>query len=49
MEYVHQRGSFDDLPLADIVQDFARLYPGLMDPARLEGADFTAEVRQETQ
>ena len=52
MEYVHQRGSFDDLPLADIVQDFARLYPGLMDAAdaaQLATADFTAEVRQETQ
>ena len=49
MEYVHQRGSFDDLPQADLVRDFARLYPGLMDQAQLAGADFTAEVRQETQ
>ncbi len=49
MEYVHQRGSFDDLPLAAIVQDFARVYPGLMDEAQLAGADFAAEVRQETE
>lgn len=49
MEYVHQRGSFDDLPLTDIAADFARLYPGLMNQAQLAGADFTAEVRQETQ
>lgn len=27
MEYVNQRGSFDDLPLADIRADFARIYP----------------------
>ena len=49
MEYVHQRGSFDDLPLAALLADFARLYPGMADPAQLSGADFSAEVRQETQ
>lgn len=27
MEYVNQRGSFDDLPLDQIQADFARLYP----------------------
>lgn len=29
MEYVRQRGSFDDLPLEEILADFAELYPGL--------------------
>ena len=27
MEYVNQRGSFDDLPYEQIVADFAELYP----------------------
>jgi len=29
MEYVSQRGSFADLPLAEITQTFAEVYPGL--------------------
>ncbi|MBN9329786.1 MAG: transglutaminase [Comamonas sp. SCN 67-35] len=45
MEYVSQRGSFDDLPLAEIHADFERLYPGW---AGWQSADFQAEVRQET-
>ncbi|OJX30128.1 MAG: transglutaminase [Burkholderiales bacterium 68-12] len=49
MEYLHQRGAHDDLPLADIVQDFARVYgPGMMDPAAWQGASFQADVQQET-
>lgn len=45
MEYVNQRGSFDDLPLAELRADFERLYPGW---DGLRQADFQAEVRQET-
>ena len=49
MEYVHQRGTFDDLPLDAMVQDFARVYgPGLSDSAALQGASFQDDVRQET-
>lgn len=49
MEYVHERGSFDDLPLARIVADFDALYPGLGRPqAVLREADFLADVSRET-
>ena len=43
MEYVHPRGSFDDLPLASIVADFARVYPAW---GRLgaDDASFAADV-----
>jgi transglutaminase-like putative cysteine protease len=48
MEYVHQRGSFDDMPLADIVEDFARLYPRWIAPdGDMHKADFLAEVDRE--
>jgi len=47
MEYVHQRGSFDDMPLAQIVADFRRTYPVWLaaDPT---GADFMADVDRES-
>ncbi len=49
MEYVGQRGSFDDLPLAAIVQDFGRVYgPAMLNPAAWQGASFQADVQQET-
>lgn len=49
MEYVRQRGSFDDVPLAQIVADFKRHYPRLAGPdAALAGADFAADVERET-
>ncbi|MBL8288807.1 MAG: transglutaminase family protein [Rubrivivax sp.] len=60
MEYVHQRGTFDDVPLARIQADFAALYPGWGHvPADAAGgakpaaapadaADFDADVRAET-
>ncbi|MFZ4652304.1 MAG: transglutaminase-like domain-containing protein [Rubrivivax sp.] len=49
MEYVHERGSFDDLPLAQIVADFDALYPGLGQPqAGLREADFLDDVNRET-
>jgi transglutaminase-like putative cysteine protease len=34
MEYVHQRGSFDDLPLDEILADFAVRYPDAMTAGR---------------
>jgi transglutaminase-like putative cysteine protease len=47
MEYVNQRGSFDDVPLARIVADFAVTYPMWreLDPAQ---ASFDADVARET-
>jgi transglutaminase-like putative cysteine protease len=46
MEYVHQRGAFDDMPLAQIVADFRRVYPRLV-AAELQQADFAADVQRE--
>lgn len=49
MEYVNQRGSFDDMPLAQISADFAVLYPYLLrDDTALAQADFLADVARET-
>ena len=48
MEYVAQRGSFDEMPLAQIVADFDRLYPKTM-VAETQAADFMADVRRETE
>ncbi len=49
MEYVLQRGSFDEMPLERIVADFARAYPawGLQALAQGQG-DFMADVVKET-
>ncbi len=52
MEYVAQRGSFDEVPLAQIVADFARVYPGWgaagsAAQAGFQTADFQAEVQAE--
>lgn len=50
MEYVKQRGSFDDMPLADIAADITALYPrwiGADDDSHK--ADFLAEVDREVQ
>ncbi|MBK6868890.1 MAG: transglutaminase family protein [Burkholderiales bacterium] len=52
MEYVNERGSFDDLPLAAIVEDFHQHYP-LWVPGnelnrQLLQADFLADVARET-
>ncbi|HRO60414.1 MAG TPA: transglutaminase family protein [Burkholderiaceae bacterium] len=49
MEYVNQRGSFDDMPLAQIMADFEEHYPiwlGQASPVR--EADFMADVARET-
>lgn len=49
MEYVNQRGSFDDVPLTEITADFARLYPRWL-PGREEmlARDFLADAARET-
>jgi len=49
MEYVAERGSFDDLPLAQITATFEQIYPGLLagHAARQEG-DFAADAARET-
>lgn len=54
MEYLAQRGSFDDLPLAEIMVDFRRHYPrwiadmALAQPVEAQ-ADFMAEVQAEVE
>jgi len=48
MEYVAQRGSFDDVPLAEMTADFARLYPRWrLEGSGLQGGDFLADVTLE--
>jgi transglutaminase-like putative cysteine protease len=48
MEYVRQRGSYDDLPLDRIVADFQRVYPAWR-PAggELTASDFLQDVQRE--
>jgi len=49
MEYVQQRGAFDDLPLAQIVADFEQVYGAWMvAPAALQTASFQQDVENET-
>lgn len=48
MEYVRQRGAFDDLPLDRIVADFMTRYPAWRPALELQlGADFLADVDRE--
>ncbi len=48
MEYVRQRGAFDDMPLAQMVADFAALYPAWGHlKSNLTSADFLADVERE--
>lgn len=46
MEYVNQRGSFDDVPVAQIAADFAALYPGWAKLPEAD-ADFAADAARE--
>lgn len=46
MEYVNERGSFDDLPLAQIRASFAEVYPRLIEPHAATG-DFAEDAAQE--
>jgi len=49
MEYVNQRGSFDDMPLSQIVADFEAHYPNWLGQASpVREADFMADVARET-
>ena len=45
MEYVNQRGAFDDMPLEQIAADFVALYP---DWAAHQSGNFEADVARET-
>ena len=51
MEYVHQRGAFDDMPLAQIVADFRTVYSGWLqgDATRssLQDASFANDIEKE--
>lgn len=39
MEYVSERGAFDELPFDEILADFRRIYPGILEgPAPADGA-----------
>ena len=50
MEYVGQRGSFNDVPLARLRADFSLHYPALMRGLGAgSGADFSADVDREAQ
>jgi transglutaminase-like putative cysteine protease len=46
MEYVRERGSFDDVPLARIVNDFRNRYPAWQDAVEA-GGDFLDDVAAE--
>jgi transglutaminase-like putative cysteine protease len=49
MEYVYEHGSFDDMPLQRIVDDFDRYYPGMVAIGNpLKSASFEADVGRET-
>jgi transglutaminase-like putative cysteine protease len=48
MEYLADRGAFDDVPLAQMAQDFARLYSRWAPRhAEVAGADFAGDVEVE--
>lgn len=53
MEYVRQRGAFDDMPLAQIVADFRTVYSGWLPEdgathSSLQGASFAQDVEKES-
>ena len=47
MEYVRERGSFDDLPLRDITATFEDIYPGLLAERTTDPGDFGADAARE--
>jgi transglutaminase-like putative cysteine protease len=52
MEYVNQRGSFDDVPLDQIIADFRVVYQGMWLPGEqdaLRQSSFARDVDRETQ
>ncbi len=48
MEYVNQRGSFDDMPLTRIRADFDAFYGAWLGGGELGNADFQAEAERES-
>ena len=52
MEYIRQRGTFNDLPLAEMVATFRELYASQIAvnslTSALDGEDFLADVAAET-
>jgi transglutaminase-like putative cysteine protease len=48
MEYVRQRGAFDDMPLAEMRADFAATYPGMIGTG-VPAGDFDADVAREAE
>ena len=49
MEYVQQRGTFDDMPLAQITADFKVVYGEWMQSQnQLQAASFEQDVLKET-
>lgn len=49
MEYVNQRGSFDDVPQAQIATDFAAVYPRWLETAAaVADADFERDAERES-
>ena len=49
MEYVHQRGTFDDMPLAQITSDFRRVYANwMLTQDSLHGASFEQDAQRES-
>lgn len=48
MEYLNERGTYHDLPLAEMLSDFAKYYPGWGDSSEAAG-NFEQEVARETQ
>lgn len=51
MEYLRQRGTFDDVPLPQMLEDFRQVYPrwlqGNATEGKLAAADFLADVEKE--
>ena len=48
MEYVNQRGTFDDVPAAQIREDFTAMYP-LWVASAAPDADFEKDAERERQ
>ena len=44
MEYVKQRGEFDDLPYEELVADMVRMYPQLVAVSDGKAGDFDGEA-----
>ena len=53
MEYLRQRGAWQEVPLADILETFRQIYPrwlqGPQTQSQLNDADFLADVASEPQ